>query len=159
MGGVRKALLEVEGRRIVDRQREVLLPLFEEVLFVVAGGDWDIPGLIVDRHPGLGPLAGLHTVLDRDVFIVACDLPFPDEKLIRQICEREGTVVPRVEGRAQPLHAKYSASALPIVEARIARGELRMLDLLDELKPSYLDFPMQRGFINLNTPQGLTTLT
>ena len=38
-------------------------------------------------------------------------------------------------------------------------GELRVLDFLDELQPAYLDFPMQRGFTNVNTLQGLTTLT
>jgi molybdopterin-guanine dinucleotide biosynthesis protein A len=161
MGGVQKALLEIEGRRIVDRQLDVLLPLFDEVLFVVADGEWDIPRarVVFDRNPGKGPLAGLQTVLDEDVFVVACDLPFLDENLIRQICSQEGNVVPRVDGDPQPLHARYARSAQAIVDARIARGELRMMRFLDELRPTYLDFPMQRGFTNVNTRQGLTTLT
>jgi molybdopterin-guanine dinucleotide biosynthesis protein A len=161
MGGARKALLEIEGKRIVDRQLEVLLPLFDEVLFVVAAGEWDIPRarVLFDQNPGKGPLAGLQMVLDEDVFVVACDMPFLDENLIRQICAQEGNVVPRVDGRAQPLHARYAKSAKPIVDARIARGDLRMLDFLDEIQPAYLDFAMQRGFTNVNTLQGLTTLT
>src|SRR4051812_21257120 len=157
MGGVKKALIEIEGRRIVDRQLDVLTRIFDEILFVVAEGEWQIPRarVLSDRNPGMGPLSGLQMVLDEEVFVVACDMPFLDENLIRQICAHEGNVVPRVEGRAQPLHARYAKSAQAIVDERIRRGELRMLDLLDELQPLYLDFPMQRGFTNLNTPRQL----
>jgi len=156
MGGVNKALLEVEGRRIIDRQLDVLVPLFDEVLLVVAAPDgWNVPRarLVVDRRPGLGPLAGLEAALQEgDVFAVACDMPFLDDQIIRQICALSGTVVPRVEGRPQPLHARYAAGALAAVSRRLEAGALRMLDLLADLEVTYLDLPPQRGFTNLNFP-------
>src|SRR5689334_20794921 len=102
MGGVNKALIEAEGRRIIDRQPEVLLPLFDEVLVVVAdGAGWNEPRarLIVDRRPGMGPLAGLEAALaEGDVFAVACDMPYLDAAVVRQIAAGTGTVVPRIEG-------------------------------------------------------------
>jgi molybdopterin-guanine dinucleotide biosynthesis protein A len=156
MGGVRKALFEVEGRRIIDRQLDVLVPLFDEVLLVVAEAQgWDVPRarLVVDRHPGKGPLAGLDVVLaEGDAFVVACDMPYLEADLIRQICAHPGTVVPRVEGVPQPLHARWGAEALPVIRQRLLDGELRLLRLVDLLEVTWLDFPPQRGFTNLNSP-------
>jgi molybdopterin-guanine dinucleotide biosynthesis protein A len=156
MGGVNKALIEVEGRRILDRQLDVLVPLFDEVLLVVAdpaGWNEARARLVVDRRPGLGPLAALEAALaEGDVFAVACDMPYLDGDLIRQIAAGPGTVVPRVEGVAQPLHARYGADALPIVSRRLDDGELRMMDLLDELDVTWLDLQPQRALTNLNYP-------
>jgi molybdopterin-guanine dinucleotide biosynthesis protein A len=156
MGGVNKALFEVQGRRIVDRQLQVLAPLFDEVLLVVADAHgWDVEGVrfVVDRHPGKGPLAGLEAVLaEGDAFVVACDMPYLDGEVIRQICAREGTVVPRVDGMPQPLHARWSAAALPVIRQRLDAGELRLLRLIEVLPVIYLDFPPQPGFTNLNFP-------
>jgi molybdopterin-guanine dinucleotide biosynthesis protein A len=161
MGGVPKALIEVEGRRIVDRQLDVLVPLFDEVLLVVASAEgWDVPRArqIVDAHPGLGPLAGLEAALaEGDAFVVGCDLPFLDEKLIRAVLQQSAqAVVPRVDDRAQPLHAFYAHSCLPAVKARLAQQKLRLLELLDDLEVRYLDVPPQRGLTNVNAPGDLT---
>lgn len=156
MGGVNKALIEVEGRRILDRQLEVLLPLFDEVLLVVAGAaGWNEPRarVIVDRRPGMGPLAGLEAALaEGDVFAVACDMPYLDADVVRQIAAGPGTIVPRVEGVPQPLHARYSADTLPVVSRRLDEGGLRMMDLLEALDVTYVDFPPRRAFTNLNYP-------
>src|SRR5579859_7301515 len=156
MGGVNKALLEVEGRRILDRQLEVLLPLFDEVLLVVAdAAGWSEPRarLLVDRRPGQGPLAGLETALaEGDVFAVACDMPFLDAGLVRQIAAGPGNVVPRVGGAPQPLHARYAASVLPMVTRQLDAGRLRMMDLLAALDVTWLDLPAQRALTNLNYP-------
>jgi molybdopterin-guanine dinucleotide biosynthesis protein A len=155
MGGVKKALFEVEGRRIVDRQLDVLVPLFDEVLLVVAAADgWDVPRarLVVDRRPGKGPLAGLEAVLSEgDAFVVACDMPYLDEGVIRQICSHPGTVVPVIEGVPQPLHARWSAEALPVIRRRLDQDELRLLRLVDALPVTFLPFPAQPAFTNLNS--------
>ncbi len=116
--------------------------------------------LLVDRTPGQGPLGGLQTALEEggDIFLLACDLPFLDSDLIQQICSpRDGAqaVVPRFDGRPQPLHARYSASVLPLVDARLARGARRMLDLLDDLQVIYIDSAAR--LININTPDDLAT--
>src|SRR5262249_15628199 len=141
----------------VDRQLDVLAPLFDEVLLVVAEvAGWEVPRarLVVDRHPGKGPLAGLEAALldvKSDLFVVGCDLPYLDENFIRQVCAQRGTVVPRVEGVPQPLHARYATEVLPVVSRRLLDGELRMMRLLDALEVTYLDLPAQLGFTNLNS--------
>jgi molybdopterin-guanine dinucleotide biosynthesis protein A len=160
MGDVNKALVEVNGRRIVDRQLDVLEPLFDEVLLVVADArGWDVPRarVIADRAPGQGPLAGLQAALLEagDVFIVACDFPEIDPSLVKQVCGNLSQAsVLRVRGRAQPLFACYRAGVLPFVEARLQRGERRMLDLLDDLEVQWIDSDVELR--NVNTPDDLT---
>jgi molybdenum cofactor guanylyltransferase len=159
MGGVPKALVEWKGRRIVDRQLDVLAPLFDEVLLVVAEPrGWNLPRAreVIDRAPGQGPLAGLQTALLEagDVFVVACDFPEIDPDLVRMLCGNLSQAsVLRVRGRPQPLFARYRADVLPFVEARLERGERRMLDLLADLDVSFVDTDVE--LINVNTPGDL----
>src|SRR5438046_2103958 len=89
LGGVDKALIEIGGRPIIERQLAVLRPLFDEVL-VVAGDPARYARFgarpVRDLSPGLGPLAGLEAALaaasSDAVVVVACDLPFLDAALV-----------------------------------------------------------------------------
>jgi molybdopterin-guanine dinucleotide biosynthesis protein A len=161
MGGIRKALVEIDGRRIIDRQLDLLAPRFDEVLLVVAQPeDWAVPRtrLVIDRRPHEGPLAGLEAALEEahgEVFVVACDLPFLDGKLIERICAGTAdATVARAAGQPQPLHARYAPSVLPILRARMARGERRLVGLLDEL--GSVEFVECAPLFNVNTPADLT---
>jgi molybdopterin-guanine dinucleotide biosynthesis protein A len=163
MGGADKALLEVGGARIVDRQVAALAPLVAEVL-LVGGADRAVAGarLVPDLQAGRGPLAGIEAAFvacDADALLVlGCDLPFLDEKLLRLIRDHAPeklACVPRVEGRAQALHARYSRAILPIVERRLHQNQLRLLALLDELDVAWLDLPASEGLTNVNTPDQL----
>jgi molybdopterin-guanine dinucleotide biosynthesis protein A len=173
MGGQPKGLLEVGGRRIIDRQVEVLSLVADEVLLV--GGEQaayaDVRGvrLVRDRHPGKGPLAGLEAALaaaaHENVLVIGCDLPFLDVALlerVRDAAPAAQAVVPRVAGRPQGLHARYARSALDAITARLARNELKLTELLDELAVAWLDEealrvldPELRGLTNVNTPEDL----
>src|SRR5207244_8057003 len=70
--GVTKALLVVDGRRIIDRQLEVLRRCFDDIVLVAndpalassLGSEANVR-VVADRVPGgLGPLAGLDAALD-----------------------------------------------------------------------------------------------
>jgi len=149
-----KALLPFRGGSLAGNVAHAVQLAAGSVVVVGRPEFLDYPA-IPDRYPGEGPLGGILTALEHTRaewnLVVACDMPFLSRALLRQICEIEGNVVPRVDGRTQPLHARYTKSVKAIVDERMARGELRMLDLLEELQPTYLDFPMQRGFTNINT--------
>jgi molybdopterin-guanine dinucleotide biosynthesis protein A len=150
LGGVQKALLSVGGRRLISRQLETLSPLFDEVL-VVGGAPFDLPASRVVRHvidvpPSFGPLCGLRSALlassAEALVVLACDLPFLDSgllTLVRDCVPSTEIAIPLVEGRAQPLHARYSRSLLQVVEERIAGGLLRITDLLNVAAVSFLE--------------------
>jgi molybdopterin-guanine dinucleotide biosynthesis protein A len=181
LGGLDKGLLEVGGRRIVDRQvqalRTVITSVGGEVLLVADGATLaryaDMQGVrtVVDLQPGRGPLAGLEAALRASsaeaLLVVGCDLPFLDAGLLTRVRDHAPgaqAVVPRVGGRPQALHARYSRDILPAVEARLTRGELKLLALVDALDAVFLDEPALRvaaddpslaGLTNVNTPDDL----
>jgi molybdenum cofactor guanylyltransferase len=74
------------------------------------------------RHPLCGVVAALR--LGRPVVAVACDLPFVAPGLIELLAAAaEPFVVPTLEGRPQPLLARYEPSLLPRLEAALGREE------------------------------------
>jgi molybdopterin-guanine dinucleotide biosynthesis protein A len=171
LGGVAKGLIEIGGRPIVARARDALAQLATEVL-LIAGDPTPyaaLPGLtpVRDRSPGEGPLAGLEAALlatsAEALLVVGCDLPFLDPAVLRLIASHAPeaqAVVPRVAGRPQALHARYSRTVLPEVEARLARGERRLLGLLQGIEVAYLEEPQLRAvdpqlrsLTNVNTPE------
>ena len=166
LGGVAKGLVPVGGEPIVARQLRALGPYVAAPLVVVAGdpGPYAALGarLVGDLHPGAGPLAGLEAALqasDADALLVfACDLPFIDAALIEALRDAPAAeaVVARLDGKAQPLAARYARAILPRVQRRLSRDKLRLLDLVAELDPQWLDFPAgTRALFNVNTPADL----
>jgi molybdopterin-guanine dinucleotide biosynthesis protein A len=167
LGGVPKGLVHIAGESMVARQLRVLTPLVQGCA-IVAGEPApyaDVAAaygarLVHDRDPGRGPLAGLDAALaalDADRLLVfACDLPFIDRDLVLQLRDTHPearALVPRIDARPQPLAARYDRSAAPIVTARLERGALRMMELVDELEAQWLDLPPVRALMNVNTPE------
>jgi molybdopterin-guanine dinucleotide biosynthesis protein A len=182
MGGAFKGGLEVGGRRILERELAALARVSDEILLVAgdATAESEIGftfsqkseigfTFVADRAPGLGPLAGIDAAFRAThadaLLVVGCDLPFLDERLlalVRDAAPEAEAVVPRVAGRPQALHARYARSLAPAVEERLARGELRLLDLVAAARTRFLDEaelraidPSLRGLTNVNTPEEL----
>ncbi len=175
LGGAQKALVELGGRTILQRQTAVLSSVAEEILLVVGDREIfraaDLGGakLVTDVSPGRGPLAGLEAAFAASradaLLVVGCDLPFLDDKLlahVRDAAPDAEAVVPRVAGRPQPLHARFARAALPFARARLARNSLRLIELLDDLRTHFLDEAELRAidaelasFTNVNTPEDL----
>lgn len=178
LGGAIKPLLVVEGRRILDRQLDVLRPLFETIVLVAnepaffAGLDlgFDLP-IIPDRvGPGHGPLGGIDAALAflrppvESVVCVAGDMPFLQPAVLRALRDAPAAVavVPRLAGRPEPLCARYDLAFAPIVAEAIAAGRLAVHAALEGLEVAFLDEPALRTldptlrtFVNVNTAADL----
>jgi molybdenum cofactor guanylyltransferase len=172
MGGAWKGGLEVGGRAIVEREVAALARVCGEILLVAGERAVEAPAparLVIDRAPGLGPLAGIDAALAATradaLLVVGCDLPFLDERLlalVRDAAPDADAVMPRVGGRPQALHARYARSIAPAIAERLKRGELRLLELVASLRVHFLDEdelraidPALRGLTNVNTPDEL----
>ena len=172
--GADKAFLAYEGTPLITRVHSVLAPLFAEVL--IAAGT-ETPGrgpfpahTLYDAAPGLGPLAGLVAGLKAAktpwLFMVACDMPHLDPKVIARVVAERGpgimAVVPESAGGLESCHALYAKTALPAIEAAMAEGEraphrlFRRLDarIVPKAEIAGLD-PTFRSLANLNTPDDL----
>jgi len=174
LGGVVKPLLVVEGRRIIDRQLDVLRPLFARVVIVANDpapfAELEIP-VIPDRvGPGRGPLAGIDAALawlppEADAVVcVAGDMPFLAPAILRALRDARpaAAVAPRPRGRVEPLCARYGRALAPAIAAAITAGQLAVHALLARPGVAFLDDdelgaldPTLRSFANVNTPDDL----
>ncbi len=169
--GHNKALLPLSGQPLiahvaarlekVARQRIILSNDAATYQFL------DLP-IYGDIFVGVGALAGVHAALTYAafplVFVVACDMPFLDPRLLRWLYDRieeADVVMPRLGGREEPLHALYRRHrVLPKVTARLQAGYRRVVSFLPDVNVRYVDeaemklvAPELRSFRNANTPE------
>jgi molybdenum cofactor guanylyltransferase len=170
MGGVAKGLLRLDGRPLLARSLELFGRLLGASLLVVNDpapyAAFDVP-LVGDRLPGRGAPGGIHAALMAAptpwLFAAGCDMPFlSGEGIALLAARREGAmaVVPRWNGRLEPLHALWSRQALPVLERALAGGDLslqRLATLVEAVIVEPAEWcavdPGGRAFLNANTPE------
>lgn len=148
MGGVAKGLLAApEGDPIVIKVRRLLEDAGAECVLVGAHPAYEHLALetIADDPAAKGPLAGLLALLARAsqggktwAIAVACDMPFLDRELIRQLVEAPPApiVAPRrlaaERGREvwEPLFARYDPAVLDLARDYASKGGARLQSLL-----------------------------
>jgi molybdenum cofactor guanylyltransferase len=172
MGGRPKALLELGGRRIVDRVMDALARSVSDLLIVTNTPDlYADLGLrmVPDVYPDHGSLGGIFSGLKAAggdaVLTVACDMPFLHPGVVRFLVERAGegdVVIPRVGGQLETLCAVYGKACLPHIERRLVAGRLkivgffesvRVVELAEAVLSTYGDPDVL--FMNVNTPEEL----
>ena len=169
MGEDKRHLLLGE-QTLLERGLGVLRSIFQEVLVVIAQ---DGPLLGVDARvvrdlvPDCGSLGGLYTGLMQAttpcVFVVACDMPFLDQRVIAQFTSRKTTadiVMAKLAARLHPMHALYGKRCLPVVEQMIRARQLKIQEMVSQssLRVQYVTEenlitidPSGRSFYNVNT--------
>jgi molybdopterin-guanine dinucleotide biosynthesis protein A len=172
MGGRPKALLELGGRRIIERVLDAVAPVVDDVLIVTNTPDlYAFLGLpmVPDAWPEHGSLGGLCTGLaaapGAAAFTVACDMPFLHREVARLVVARAGqgdVVIPRVGDRLETLHALYAKACLPAMQARLRAGRLRIVGFFPDVRVVEIaqdEVARHRApdivFMNVNTPEEL----
>jgi molybdenum cofactor guanylyltransferase len=172
MGGRPKALIELGGRRIVERVVAALAPAVDDVLIVTNTPElYAFLGLptVADVYPDHGSLGGIYSglkaVAGEVAFTVACDMPFLHPEVVRLVVARaaEGdVVVPRVGRQLETMHAAYGKACLPHIEERLRAGELKIVGFFDRVRVVEIDeADVARfrdptvAFMNVNTPDEL----
>lgn len=120
---------------------------------------------IVDRQPGIGPLAGISAALlahpKAAWLVVACDLPFLNERTLRHLIEHRD---PRKlatayrsshDGLPEPLCAIWEPAAREPVLTHIAAGKQCPRKFLINADALLLDLPDARALDNVNTADEL----
>jgi molybdopterin-guanine dinucleotide biosynthesis protein A len=100
------------------------------------------------------PLCGIVTALratGAPVVAVGCDMPFVSGALLRLVAGAPRAAVARVEGRLQPLPARYTPADLPVLEDALAR-ESSLRSTLERLEPGVLE---ERELHGLGAPEQL----
>ncbi len=169
--GKDKAFLELNDLLILKRTYDLLEKVFDSNPLLVGRNEPVFNyRTIPDEIEGIGPIAGLYTSLKNVecsfIFLIACDMPFLKESLIRyMILNLDKTLdilMPRYNNNMiEPLFSIYSKNVLKYIETNIKLGKYGFHFLLNydrELKIKFVNEndlkkidPKLLTFFNINT--------
>jgi molybdopterin converting factor subunit 1 len=124
---------------------------------------------IVDRQPGIGPIAGISAALLEHPkaawLVLACDLPFLTERTLQHlIAHRDPQKIATAyrsahDGLPEPLCAIWEPAARELLLAYIASGKQCPRKFLINSDTALLDLPERQALDNVNTVEefGLAT--
>lgn len=169
--GADKAFVKMGGSTIVESLISLLRLIFPKVIVVTNYPEkyQQFPVQVVtDQIKGLGPLVGIYSgLLASDSarnFVVACDMPLLNPRLIHYLASiPEGEiVVPRIKDKLEPLHAVYSKACLPAIEEQIATGNYKIQNFFNKVDVCYVEEeeikkidPTLTSFLNINLQKDL----
>jgi molybdopterin-guanine dinucleotide biosynthesis protein A len=124
---------------------------------------------IVDRQPGIGPIAGISAALLEQPkaawLVLACDLPFLTERTLEHlIAHRDASKVATAyrsahDGLPEPLCAIWEPAAREPVLAYIASGKQCPRKFLINSDTKLLDLPERQALDNVNTVEEFAAAT
>lgn len=136
--GCDKAEIKIGDRTIAERIVEELRGMNIPITVL---GNRPIEGckFLKDEEAYAGPAIALSRfVPERDyVFVVSCDIPNFDGKLVPFLYERSlggDVVIPKVDGELQPLCALYKKEAFEILRDLVTAGERRVMGWIEHLR-------------------------
>ena len=168
-----KAMIEINGKRILDHILAVYSEIFSEIILVTntpqAYLDWNmlmVTDLFPIRSSLTGIQAGLFYASRPYAFVSACDAPFLKPELVHLLVSqaRPGAdaVMPETFKGLEPLCAVYSKSCLKNVEAHIRQEKLKIQQVFHKSRINRISDarlrktdPDLHSFININTPEDL----
>ena len=169
--------LETIGNRSLLQRVIFQVSLFNSDIIIVTATkqslhqliDYPRLRIVADTYPGTGPLGGIYSgLIASDSFcnlVVACDMPFLNQALLRymiQLSVNFDVVVPRLGNLVEPLHAVYSKGCLAPIEYLLEQGRIRVSELFKLVKVRYVEAeeidridPEHLSFFNINTEADL----
>jgi len=168
--GADKAFLPLAGSPLIEHVLRPLKHIFREIIIVTNSPEMYAAygvSVVRDAFEKRGPLTGIYSGLvhsnDEYNFVVACDMPFLNGRLIAYMtAQAEGydAVVPIIDEFIEPLHAVYYKGIVPVIEERIRQHDQRIRNMLATLRIRYIlkeevdrFDPERKSFKNLNTRQ------
>ena len=171
-----KAVEPVGGEPLIQRVISALSHVSSQIVVVV-----NEPGrakalalpesttAAVDIYPNKGSLGGIYTGLSAAgcdwAFVVSCDMPFLDTRLLSHMSSlRDGydVVAPVIDDRPEPTHALYHKVCLPHIRRQLEAGELKISGFFEEVRVRYVPQaeldridPAHLSFFNVNTQEDL----
>ncbi|MCX8125108.1 MAG: molybdenum cofactor guanylyltransferase [Spirochaetes bacterium] len=147
--GSDKTLHQFGGKPLIEHVTDRLQGLFHSISIVANDSNkynyLAIP-VYSDIIPGLGPLGGIYTALQRSatyyIFVCAADMPFLNQEFITfmlQIPRIYDCIIPRWKGNTEPLHAIYSKRCIPHIETLIQNKTYKISYLFEKVVMRYID--------------------
>jgi len=158
MGQPKGLLPGPDGRRLIDRAREVLRDAGVEAVLVGRHAAYLEEGPIIeDAIEDAGPLSGLVGLLEHAagsrVFALACDMPFVTVEDVRALLSSPGSIAaPRRDDRWEPLCAAYRPEVLTLARERLSQGRRSLQGLLKVAETFEVVIPADH-LVDWDTPE------
>ena len=141
--GENKALLAIDGIRIIDRIYSVFTSLFDDIILVTNTPESFLEfdaTLVSDLFPVRSSMTGIHAGLfyaaHPHAFVAACDMPFLKSSLVSyltsQIRENIDVVIPETLKGLEPLCAVYAKNCLSLLERKILEHKFKIQQIFNK---------------------------
>ena len=167
--GSDKALLRLGQQNLLQLMLDKARTIVAEPVIVGARANYAEYGdVIEDLIPGCGPLSGIHAALCTTLtdlnLILSVDMPLMTADFLRWLLQLASTcsdmaVVPRADGRNQPLCASYRRGVRGVAEHALQTGKYRVDDIYSLFPTRFIAANewLSAGFLpnifrNINTP-------
>lgn len=171
-----KAFETIKNRRLIDLVSAVLGKVCRDEIIITSAERYHSfidaglsPAVIIDELPGKSSIGGVYTGIrymkTYYCIVVACDMPFINEALLKymlSISDGYEAVVPRLDGVLQTLHAVYSKSCLNALKTSIDSGRLSLWRVLKCVNTRFIEEEEysrfdhgKLSFFNINAPADL----
>jgi molybdopterin-guanine dinucleotide biosynthesis protein A len=166
-----KGFLEIDGKRIIESNIDLLKRIFDRVIISTNMPEHyfylGLP-MVGDTMRKRGPMTGILSALNMpeisEIFVTACDMPFISGALIRSIVDQWNkkwdAVIPVFDKRPQPLLGIYSKIIAQNMENSINNGTRSLRKFLEGIHVLYINEEAIRkidregkSFVNINTPE------
>jgi len=174
--GTDKALIQLDGKTMLQRTGELLASVCDDVKIVAPDGRYaGAPWLVLaDRWPGEGPLGGILTALNflnettptdgawirkhgpcSFAMILSCDLPFLTNEFLsflkdRALSSQAPLTVPQSSVGLEPLCACWRSDSAAAIQAAFDGGVRKVTDAMKRLPMEILDEPSWKRFDSAN---------
>ncbi len=171
--GLIKAFIEIDGKKIIDKNLELLKPIFQDIIIISnnpsAFNEYQDISIYSDYYQEIGPLAGLHSALKHcmnpSLFLMSSDLPYISVEIINSLINKYSQsdcdiLVPKIGNKLEPLFGIYNSNIIEKLEAFIEKREsFAMRDFFDNVNTNFLQLdnnkPNNLAFKNINSPKDL----
>jgi len=171
--GVDKALVELEGKSMLDRTCALLAPVCKTVRIIAPPEKYPhapVP-IVTDKWPGEGPLGGILTGLYHaeemsralslapgaaeeartQCLILSCDMPFLKREWLDYLCEharrsKADVVVPTSKSGPEPLCACWRTDAAPAIQRAFDGGIRKVTEAMKRVRMEVLDESVWKRF-------------
>jgi len=158
--GAPKAFARLDGETLAERAWRTLGEVCDERI-ALGKVDDALPlgfpvqddGLAI-RAPLAGLVAGLRAATHELAVVLPVDCPLVTSALLLELADACADVATT---RAGPLPGAFRKTALPVLERRLAAGDLRLRDALAELETTVVEVDT-RLLANVNTPADLAAV-
>lgn len=179
--GQNKALLELNGKKAIDRIIELISPIFPRILISTNLPEiYEYLGIetVQDEFLNVGPLAGIHAGLKMSQteknFVIPVDMPLINRKIIEFFLNyrTDATItIAKADGYYQPLFGIYHKNCIQLIEKILTESKenkekslnnkvknYKVFSLIETTNPAIIyaekEIPeYQKGiFFNMNKP-------